>query len=220
MNRAESAGKRSSPTAIRNGRLKSTPAVCVQAAAINRSFFVLATELSLPDVRRSKRAICGKIRGCGRRARLRPALSEPQARPQRRRAHVCDCGEAPGRALGAVGLRHHEEAANRRGSCARPWPWGPMMLRWLRRRQDAPWAGAGRRGGAQGARAGAPVIFLTHLRPNCARSLQFAAGVRARGFKIAAEAAYVLTVGKSRTSRCDCHSSILTEMKSQQLRQT
>jgi hypothetical protein len=54
MNRAESAGKRSSPTAIRNGRLKSTPAVCVQAAAINRSFFVLATELSLPDVRRSK----------------------------------------------------------------------------------------------------------------------------------------------------------------------
>ena len=64
------------------------------------------------------------------------------------------------------------------------------------------------------------MIFLTHLRPNCARSLQFAAGVRARGFKIAAEAAYVLTVGKSRASRCDCHSSILTEMKSQQLRQT
>jgi hypothetical protein len=62
MNRAESAGKRSRPTAIRNGRLKSTPAVCVQAAAINRSFFVLATELSLPDVRRSKRAICDKIR--------------------------------------------------------------------------------------------------------------------------------------------------------------
>src|ERR1700722_6227408 len=83
-----------------------------------------------------------------------------------------------------------------------------------------PLAGAGRRGGAQGARAGVPVIFLTHLRPNCARSLQFAAGVRARGFKIAAEAAYVLTVGKSRASRCDCHSSILTEMKSQQLRQT
>ena len=26
--------------------------------------------------------------------------------------------------------------------------------------------------------------------------------------------------GKSRASRCDCHSSILTEMKSQQLRQT
>jgi hypothetical protein len=31
-----------------------------------------------------------------------------------------------------------------------------------------PLAGAGRRGGAQGARAGVPVIFLTHLRPNCA----------------------------------------------------
>ena len=32
------------------------------------------------------------------------------------------------------------------------------------------------------------VMFLTHLRPNCARSLQFAAGMWARAFKIAAEA--------------------------------
>ena len=119
-----------------------------------------------------------------------------------------------------IGIRRHEEAADRRGSCARPWSWGPMMLRWLPTPPGCPLAGAGRRGGAQGARAGVPVIFLTHLRPNCARSLQFAAGVRARGFKIAAEAAYVLTVGKSRASRCDCHSSILTEMKSQKLPQT
>jgi hypothetical protein len=197
-----------------------TPAVCVHAAAIDRSFFVLATELSLPDVRRSKRAISGKIRGLGRRARLRPALSGPQARSQRRRTHVGDRRQAPGRAFGAIGIRRHEEAADRRGSCARPWSWGPMMLRWLPTPPGCPLAGAGRRGGAQGARAGVPVIFLTHLRPNCARSLQFAAGVRARGFKIAAEAAYVLTVGKSRASRCDCHSSILTEMKSQKLRQT
>ena len=34
---------------------------------------------------------------------------------------------------------------------------------------------------------GPAVMFLTHLRPNCARSLQFAAGVWARAFKIAAE---------------------------------
>ena len=34
---------------------------------------------------------------------------------------------------------------------------------------------------------GPAVIFLTHLRPNCARSLQLAAGVWARAFKIAAE---------------------------------
>ena len=35
---------------------------------------------------------------------------------------------------------------------------------------------------------GAPVIFLTHHRPNCAGSLHFAAGVSARAFKIAEEA--------------------------------
>ena len=64
------------------------------------------------------------------------------------------------------------------------------------------------------------MIFLTHHRQNCAGSLHFAAAVWARAFKIGEEAAYVLTVGKSRASRCDCHSSILTEMKSQQLRQT
>jgi hypothetical protein len=40
---------------------------------------------------------------------------------------------------------------------------------------------------------GLAVMFLTHLRPNCARSLQFAAGVWARAFKIAAEPSYVLT---------------------------
>ena len=53
--------------------------------------------------------------------------------------HVGDRRQAPGRAFGAIGIRRHEEAADRRGSCARPWSWGPMMLRWLRRRQDAPW---------------------------------------------------------------------------------
>jgi hypothetical protein len=34
---------------------------------------------------------------------------------------------------------------------------------------------------------GPAVMFLTHLWPNCARSLQFAAEVWARAFKIAAE---------------------------------
>src|SRR5580704_13037220 len=47
---------------------------------------------------------------------------------------------------------------------------------------------------------GLAVMFLTHLRPNCARSLQFATGVWARAFKIAAEPSLGSDVCKSRAS--------------------
>jgi hypothetical protein len=65
-------------------------------------------------------AIPCHCRGRRRRARIRVALSGPQARPQCRGTHVGDRCQTPGRAFGAVRLRRHEEAANGRGSCARP----------------------------------------------------------------------------------------------------